>query len=54
MEGLRQIVLDNEEAVIGLRRDLHLISETAYTEKKTAAYVETHCRTALEILKRPV
>jgi len=36
--------MDHEETVIGLRRDLHRIPETAYTERKTAAYLADYLK----------
>jgi len=39
MVDIRQLVSEHKELVINTRRDLHRIPETAYTEKKTAAYV---------------
>ena len=39
MENLRQLVNEQKERIIEIRRDLHRIPETAYTEKKTSAYV---------------
>ena len=39
MVDIRQLVGEHKELVINARRDLHRIPETAYTEKKTSAYV---------------
>jgi amidohydrolase len=39
MVDIRQLVSEYKELVINTRRDLHRIPETAYTEKKTSAYV---------------
>ena len=39
MVDIRQLVSEHKELVINTRRDLHRIPETAYTEKKTSAYV---------------
>ncbi len=39
MMDIRQLVSEHKELVINTRRDLHRIPETAYTEKKTSAYV---------------
>ena len=39
MVDIRQLVGEHKELVINARRDLHQIPETAYTEKKTSAYV---------------
>ena len=39
MFDIHQLVADQKDLIIQLRRDLHRIPETAYTEKKTSAYV---------------
>jgi amidohydrolase len=39
MADVHQIVSEHKEQIIHTRRDLHRIPETAYTEKKTSAYV---------------
>lgn len=39
MDKLHRLVRDEEKHIIDLRRDLHRIPETAFTEKKTSAYV---------------
>ena len=39
MEKLHQLVSEQKDRIIEIRRDLHQIPETAYTEKKTSAYV---------------
>ena len=39
MENIHQLVSEHKDLVIKMRRDLHRIPETAYTEKKTSAYV---------------
>ena len=39
MENLRQLVNEQKDRIVAMRRDLHRIPETAYTEKKTSAYV---------------
>jgi amidohydrolase len=39
MVDIRQLVSEHKELVINTRRDLHRIPETAYTEKKTSAYI---------------
>jgi len=44
MDSLKKLVKDHEELIIALRRDLHRIPETAYTEKKTAAYVTAYLK----------
>lgn len=42
MVDIRQLVYEHENLFIQTRRDLHQIPETAYTEKKTSAYVLKH------------
>ena len=50
MVDIRQLVREHKELVINTRRDLHRIPETAYTEKKTSAYVTEYLsREGLEI-----
>lgn len=44
MVDIHQLVVEHKELVIRIRRDLHRIPETAYTEKKTSAYVAEHLR----------
>jgi amidohydrolase len=39
MTNIHQLVSEHKDLIINLRRDLHRIPETAYTEKKTSAYV---------------
>ena len=39
MGNLDQLVNAQKDRIIGIRRDLHRIPETAYTEKKTSTYV---------------
>ena len=39
MNDIHQLVSEHKDLIINTRRDLHRIPETAYTEKKTAAYV---------------
>lgn len=39
MKNVHQLVSEHKELIIKMRRDLHRIPETAYTEKKTSAYV---------------
>jgi amidohydrolase len=39
MENLHQLVNEQKDRIIKMRRDLHRMPETAYTEKKTSAYV---------------
>ena len=38
MENIHQLVSGHKDRIIKIRRDLHRIPETAYTEKKTSAY----------------
>jgi amidohydrolase len=42
MFDIHQLVADQKDLIIQLRRDLHRIPETAYTEKKTSAYVTNY------------
>jgi len=44
MVDIHQLVVEHKELVISIRRDLHRIPETAYTEKKTSAYVADYLR----------
>jgi amidohydrolase len=39
MINVKELVNEQKDLIINTRRDLHKIPETAYTEKKTAAYV---------------
>ena len=39
MVDIHQLVSEHKDLVVNTRRDLHQIPETAYTEKKTSAYV---------------
>jgi amidohydrolase len=39
MENIHQLLSEHKDLIIKMRRDLHRIPETAYTEKKTSAYV---------------
>ena len=39
MVDIHQLVSEHKDLIINTRRDLHRIPETAYTEKKTSAYV---------------
>jgi amidohydrolase len=48
--NLKQRVAAKRDLIVKLRRDLHRIPETAYTEKKTSAYVAEH----LEALGMPL
>jgi amidohydrolase len=50
MVDIHQLVSEHKELVINTRRDLHRIPETAYTEKKTSAYVAEYLnREGLEV-----
>jgi len=50
MVDISQLVVEHKELVINTRRDLHRIPETAYTEKKTSAYVAEYLnREGLEV-----
>ena len=50
MVDIRQLVSEHKDLVINTRRDLHRIPETAYTEKKTSAYVTEYLnREGLEV-----
>jgi amidohydrolase len=42
MGNIHQLVRELKDRVINIRRDLHRIPETAYTEKKTSAYVAAY------------
>jgi amidohydrolase len=42
MVDIHQLVTDQKDLIIGLRRDLHRIPETAYTEKKTSSFVTNY------------
>ena len=42
MVDIHQLVIEQKDLVVKLRRDLHRIPETAYTEKKTSAYVANY------------
>jgi amidohydrolase len=39
MINVKELVNEQKDLIINTRRDLHRIPETAYTEKKTSAYV---------------
>jgi amidohydrolase len=39
MVNIHQLVSEHKDLIIKMRRDLHRIPETAYTERKTSAYV---------------
>lgn len=50
MKVVRQLVDEHKDLIIRTRRDLHRIPETAYTEKKTSAYVTEYLqREGLEV-----
>lgn len=50
MNDIRQLIHKHKDLIIKTRRDLHQIPETAYTEKKTAAYVTDYLnREGLEV-----
>ena len=42
---LKKNINQNKDLIVKIRRDLHLIPETAYTEKKTADYVTRYLKT---------
>jgi amidohydrolase len=42
MENIHQLVSEHKDQIIKIRRDLHRIPETSYTEKKTSAYVANY------------
>ena len=45
MTDIHQLVSEHKDLIINTRRDLHRIPETAYTEKKTSAYVIDYLNT---------
>ena len=45
MNNIHQLVSEHKDLIINTRRDLHRIPETAYTEKKTSAYVIDYLNT---------
>jgi amidohydrolase len=50
MVDIHQLVSEHKDLVINTRRDLHRIPETAFTEKKTSAYVTEYLnREGLEV-----
>ncbi len=50
MNDIRRLIHKHKDLIIKTRRDLHQIPETAYTEKKTAAYVTEYLnREGLEV-----
>jgi len=50
MMGFTKLVREHKDLITKLRRDLHLIPEPAYTEKKTSAYVADYLgRQGLEV-----
>ena len=44
MSDIRSCINEQKDYIIQIRRDLHQIPETAYTEKKTATYIEQRLR----------
>ncbi len=42
MTNIHQLVSEHKDLIINLRRELHRIPETAYTEKKTSAYIASY------------
>ncbi len=44
MINVKELVNEHKDLIINTRRDLHRIPETAYTEKKTAAYVTDYLK----------
>jgi len=46
MVNVKELVQKHKEQIVGIRRELHQIPETAYTEKKTSARVADHLKTA--------
>jgi amidohydrolase len=42
MENLHQLVNEQKDRIIKMRRDLHRMPETACTEKKTSAHVAAY------------
>ena len=44
MDDLQHLLKTHSDSIIRMRRDLHRIPETAYTEAKTAAYVADRLR----------
>jgi amidohydrolase len=44
MINVKELVNEHKDLIINTRRDLHTIPETAYTEKKTAAYVTDYLK----------
>ncbi len=50
MNDIRRLIHTHKDLIVKTRRDLHQIPETAYTEKKTAAYVTDYLdREGLEV-----
>ncbi len=45
MKDVKKLVRENKDLIVKTRRDLHLIPEPAYTEKKTADYVTRYLKT---------
>jgi amidohydrolase len=46
MVNVKEIVQEHKEQIVGIRRELHQIPETAYTEKKTSAWVADRLKAA--------
>ncbi|MBW1644072.1 MAG: amidohydrolase [Deltaproteobacteria bacterium] len=44
MMDIKKLVSENRELIVKTRRDLHLIPEPAYTEKKTSTYVAEYLK----------
>lgn len=44
MMDIKKLVRENRELIVKTRRDLHLIPEPAYTEKKTSTYVAEYLK----------
>jgi amidohydrolase len=44
MANVHQMISEHKDLIIDTRRDLHRIPETAYTEKKTSAYVTDYLK----------
>jgi len=41
MMDIKKLVSENRELIVKTRRDLHLIPEPAYTEKKTSTLLQS-------------
>jgi len=44
MDNVKELVQKHKEQIVGIRRELHQIPETAYTEKKTSSAVADHLK----------